>query len=68
MSTFFLYIVTQQELKRLREAYRKACFGQSMSLDVFIREVIGTGVPHAVAEVGITKHTLWLDPNWIDRS
>lgn len=39
-----------------------------MSLDVFIREVIGTGVPHAVAEVGITKHTLCLDPNWIDRS
>lgn len=50
--TFLFYsLVTQHELRRLKEAYRRACIGHSMNLDTFIREVVGPGVPHSVAEV-----------------
>ncbi|XP_067931745.1 ubiquitin carboxyl-terminal hydrolase 32-like isoform X2 [Watersipora subatra] len=42
--------VTAGELSRLKETFRRVCPGNSMSLNVFMREVLGEGVPHVIAE------------------
>uniref|UniRef100_A0A8C4R9Q7 Ubiquitin carboxyl-terminal hydrolase 32 n=1 Tax=Eptatretus burgeri TaxID=7764 RepID=A0A8C4R9Q7_EPTBU len=43
--------VTDEELKRLRDAFKRSCGLTSMSQQIFVREVLGDGVPPKVAEV-----------------
>lgn len=50
-----VFSVSHAEFKRLKETFKKVCPGHYMSREVFIREVLGENVPHAVAEVGITE-------------
>lgn len=58
-SFFFLNTVTDVELKRLKDAFKRTC-GLScyMSQQCFIREVLGDGVPPKVAEVTLSKLTV----------
>ena len=53
-----VFVVTSTELKRLKDTYKRLCPVQHMNLNVFIREVLGDGVPHAIAEVSLATYLL----------
>lgn len=49
---FALFSVTDIELKRLKDAFKRTCgLSYYMTQQCFIREVLGDGVPPKVAEV-----------------
>ena len=49
---YFIFSVTDSELKRLKDAFkRSASLGGYMTRQMFIREVLGDGVPQGMADV-----------------